>query len=1387
VCNVINHQQVDKKPPSPVAVSDSACTHVLLHASSLVYPAVTEDPIHHPLTVSYPDGNTCSSTSSGHLTSNSTRVPVSFMPESCLSQQLVGLEPFTRSGHTATYDNARATIVSPTGQSVLTGTPQHGLWHLRLDQLDPHGPPGSASSQGNAALARRFRVVQEQVNYLQLLFGFRPTSTMVQMLRRGYIRAEEGWPVVTSSQYSTHAVNHHAINAGHLHEKRSHVDSTKAPASTVPTAPAEPDAAARQPQPAYLALRPLAGMHSDLKGPHPHASHQGHTHDLVTVFHNFIWAEPCRGTGGAAQAAAYRATMAYFDKHCAHPPPEYLRVDAAATEQVRQYFDKQSPKLRLEYVPPGCHRSNKAERAIEAWEMAVLSSTAALGAGFPASHWNELRPRIIKTLNHTRPSSEDPSISAWHAFHGERYNFNAHPLLPIGALIDRQIDADKRGSYGPKAAPAFALDSADESYRTQRILVRDKAGAWSIQREHQFDVFLPDTAYLHRIAPIEELKTAIQQLATALKRINTSAFRAAIGPTSVADLGASLIATAQDLLVDPPTPPVATSSHRSPTVQPYAPAEEQRVRELVAPAEEQRVRALVAPAAEQRVPESVLQAPLPVALSPAPLATPGVVPPASPLCAPPAPSHGSLPPLSTPLSHGLPAPPTTGDAPSAASPSSLRPHAIATAFLAAIACAAAAAPRPRPAPRTPPPSLAPKAPPPLRDPSTAANPALLHKLLEGSPLTPSEQAAWKSYLSSQHDPGADALRHVLSFDTPLNVLAEIAAYAAAVRVGLGFSAVTSLGAVLNLNPDGTPLQWRSASKGPHSVAWHAALAIELERLFDHDCWHAVHRQDLPLNTPPTYLSKAVKEKLKAGPDGDYVDRRVRAALDGSRIIPDGPTSCNTAETEVIKTFLNSVVSSDADFFTADVCDFYLGTPLPADQQVYVPVPAQLFSPESLDRRNLRQYIDKGQILLLVTRSIYGLRQAGRLSKERLDGFLAAGGYLEDELVPCVYRHASNGVVFCLVVDDFAVRHHGPAGKEHLLKTLGDAGYLLKIDHEGKKFVGLTIAYNRSARYIDISMPDYVPKMLKRFSHRRISPQPSPILYSPPVYGAKAQLTAPVDDSTTLSSADALEVQQIVGCGMWYARMTDSPTLTAVSILATEQAARRSSILPKVDRYLGHLMQQPSNVIRFHASDMRYYAYGDVSHNSVSHGRSRAGGYGFFGWQDDPHRLNGAVFTMSSVLDVVTSSACEGEYGAAYMVARNAVWIRTVARALGYPQGPTVILCDNTCAVGLASDTLKTAKTKAIDLRFHWLRDRVRQQQFNIVWVPSDANIADFFTKALPIHEHIRRLHQLVANNVSPVRNPTRALRSAIYRGSAQPKSSAAQSTPPAAVTKHRSQ
>ncbi len=52
------------------------------------------------------------------------------------------------------------------------------------------------------------------------------------------------------------------------------------------------------------------------------------------------------------------------------------------------------------------------------------------------------------------------------------------------------------------------------------------------------------------------------------------------------------------------------------------------------------------------------------------------------------------------------------------------------------------------------------------------------------------------------------------------------------------------------------------------------------------------------------------------------------------------------------------------------------------------------------------------------------------------------------------------------------------------------------------------------------------------------------------------------------------------------------------------------------------------------------------------------------------------------------------------------------------------------------------RSKTIDMRFHWIRDRVRQNQFYLVYIPTKENIADYMTKNLPKELLPRQIHLL---------------------------------------------
>jgi hypothetical protein len=79
-------------------------------------------------------------------------------------------------------------------------------------------------------------------------------------------------------------------------------------------------------------------------------------------------------------------------------------------------------------------------------------------------------------------------------------------------------------------------------------------------------------------------------------------------------------------------------------------------------------------------------------------------------------------------------------------------------------------------------------------------------------------------------------------------------------------------------------------------------------------------------------------------------------------------------------------------------------------------------------------------------------------------------------------------------------------------------------------------------------------------------------------------------------------------------------------------------------------------------------------------------------------------------EVVLSSAAEAELDAAFHNGKTACPIRVALEELRHPQPPTPLITGNNTAVRITNDTVKQKRSKAMDMRFYWIRDRTRQGQ-----------------------------------------------------------------------------
>jgi hypothetical protein len=299
-------------------------------------------------------------------------------------------------------------------------------------------------------------------------------------------------------------------------------------------------------------------------------------------------------------------------------------------------------------------------------------------------------------------------------------------------------------------------------------------------------------------------------------------------------------------------------------------------------------------------------------------------------------------------------------------------------------------------------------------------------------------------------------------------------------------------------------------------------------------------------------------------------------------------------------------------------------------------------------------------------------------------------------------------------------------------------YNISSDWKGSAYCSLTLDWDYKNRTVDLFMPGYIKAALHKYQHAAPTrPEHAPHTWNPPVYGAKTQYVENKTTSPALSAKDINKLQQLTGTLLYYARAVDPTLIMPINVLASEQSKTTADTAEKVIKRLNYCNTHQETKIRYHASDMILYIHSDASYLSEREARSRAGGFFYMGYSADTAKklTNGAILIISTVLKHVMSSAAEAEIGAVFINAKEGAVLRTTLEELGHPQPPTPLETDNTTATGYSNGTIKQKCTKAMDTRFYWIKDRVKQGQFNVYWGPGYQNLANYFTKYhLPAHQ-----------------------------------------------------
>nr|XP_023891192.1 uncharacterized protein LOC112003238 [Quercus suber] len=100
-------------------------------------------------------------------------------------------------------------------------------------------------------------------------------------------------------------------------------------------------------------------------------------------------------------------------------------------------------------------------------------------------------------------------------------------------------------------------------------------------------------------------------------------------------------------------------------------------------------------------------------------------------------------------------------------------------------------------------------------------------------------------------------------------------------------------------------------------------------------------------------------------------------------------------------------------------------------------------------------------------------------------------------------------------------------------------------------------------------------------------------------------------------------------------------------------------------------------------------------------------------------------------DTVSRSSTESEYRALASTAVEVCWLRQVFKDLGiFLHNAPNLWCDNVSALAIASNPVFHARTKHLEVDYHFVRERVLRRDLQVKYIATGDKLADIFTKSL---------------------------------------------------------
>ena len=506
---------------------------------------------------------------------------------------------------------------------------------------------------------------------------------------------------------------------------------------------------------------------------------------------------------------------------------------------------------------------------------------------------------------------------------------------------------------------------------------------------------------------------------------------------------------------------------------------------------------------------------------------------------------------------------------------------------------------------------------------------------------------------------------------------------------------------------GEPTTYREAMLSQESSKWQEAMNEEMSSLEENNVWKLVQ-------LPPD--RKAIDNRwvfrIKQSTDGSvdrYKARLVAKGYSQRAGIDFDETFSPVARFDTVRSVLSVAATESMYLAQFDVKTAFLYGTL--EEEIYMK------QPEGFD--------DGTDRVCKLERSLYGLKQSPRCWNKRFVDYLLKLGFVMSDADPCLYvrKCRERKLIVVLYVDDGIV---AASHADDCHKFLTDLTIEFKIIAGiAKSFLGIEVKQYTDGS-VFISQERYANKVLDKFR----------MLQSTPVGVPTVREQDPKDSVTKQQVSDSVPYRAAVGSLMYLATGTRPDIAYAVSVVSQKLDSATVEDWNKVKRILKYLKGTVNHGILFRSNGPRKLeAFSDADYaQDVETRRSTSGAICKF--------ADGAVTWLSQKQKCIALSTTEAEIIAANEAGKDVIWLKRLFGDLTDLDDQPILRCDNIGAVRLGKNPEFHKRSKHIDTRYLWIRERYISGDLNLEHIAGDSQVADILTKPVP-KPRFQRLKKLM--------------------------------------------